>query len=324
MKNFIILIISIIAFSCNAETIDSVLTDINNGNVKEGIEKLERLANNNDNVAQFQLGKLYYDGIKIERSYGNAYKWLLKSAENNNSDAQLMVAIMYEEGNGVFGDTAESLKWYEKASTKSNIAKYKLGSYIMFKQTSKYEPVTFVDFMQPEMKADIDEINKAEKLLSEAGKSGIVDAYCVLGRGFSKLYVFSAGLNTNFKEKIIKYYSIASELNDIEAMVMINTAYNDEKNEINNLRRAAEYGLGYAFYRLYLKHFYSKNTEITRVEAYKSILLAEKLLGHNIRVEQKFLIDKLNFTKEEIEEATRLANEWKPIPLPPAPVVKNP
>lgn len=267
------------------------------------IEQLEKLAIANDNDAQYQLGELYYTGLKVDRSYQIALKWFIKAGENNNLNAQLKVAEMYENGKGIFGDIEESMKWYEKASSKSNIAKYKLGCFLFNK--------------------NIDD-EKAIQLLSKAGDEGIADAYCVLGRGYYYRY-YSGNKLEGDDIKSIKFYEKAVKMNDIEAIYMRNLSMYNIQEMVTGLRKSSEYGLGNAFYMIYFCYCYQGNlfkSEISRIEAYKSMLIAEKLLGHNIRVEQKVTIDKFNFTKEEIEEATKQANEWKPKPLPPQPVVK--
>lgn len=303
MKYIILLSSLFVVIMCNAIDLNTVIYNINNGQVKEGIEQLELLANDNDSIAQYQLGKFYYDGVKIKRSYQTAIKWFIKSGDNNNIEAQLIVAEMYENGKGTFGDTIESMKWYEKASIKSNYAKYKLGCY--------------------KFNLNIDDVN-ANELLVQAGENGIADSYCVMGREYYNRF-FSGGREEGDDKKCIKYFSKAAKMNDIEAIYMKNMLSLDKKELIDGIRMSADYGLGNAFYMIYFMYCFQDKRytkEISRVEAYKSMLIAEKLLGHNIQVEQKVTIDKLNFTKEEIEEATKQANEWKPKPLPPQPVVK--
>ena len=73
-------------------------------------------AEKNNDVAQCQIGTMYYIGQGVTKDYAVAMKWYLKSAEQGNVLAQFCLGAMYYLGQGVAKDYAESFKWYHKAA----------------------------------------------------------------------------------------------------------------------------------------------------------------------------------------------------------------
>jgi TPR repeat protein len=83
----------------------------------------DKAKNQNDAVAQFELGRRYYSGRISggrfgghEQDYKEAVKWWFKAAEQGNADAQYGLGCCYEEGHGVDKDLSEALRWYGKAA----------------------------------------------------------------------------------------------------------------------------------------------------------------------------------------------------------------
>jgi TPR repeat protein len=66
-------------------------------------------------LAQYNLGMLYYRGQGVAQNYGEAFKWLEKSAQQNHPTAQYNLAVMYEQGQGTNKDLAKSQQWIDKA-----------------------------------------------------------------------------------------------------------------------------------------------------------------------------------------------------------------
>ena len=80
------------------------------------INDLEIRARNNDSTAQYELGKMYYDGIGVGRSHKLAQQWWLKSSINGNIDAQYGLGVLYLYGEGILLDFKEGCKWLRQAS----------------------------------------------------------------------------------------------------------------------------------------------------------------------------------------------------------------
>ena len=70
-----------------------------NGNID--VDALIKDAEAGDAEAQFELGYLYYYGVKVEKDYAKAAEWFTKSAEQGNAYGQCMLGICYLLGTGV-------------------------------------------------------------------------------------------------------------------------------------------------------------------------------------------------------------------------------
>lgn len=79
--------------------------------VKDGIDWLQRAAEQGSESAQVLLGSLYLDGKRVPRDPFAAGKWFLMAAEQGNSDAQARLVGMYRDGVGVPKDLFEALRW---------------------------------------------------------------------------------------------------------------------------------------------------------------------------------------------------------------------
>ena len=62
----------------------------------------------------------YNSGQGVEQSYTEAVKWYRKAAEQNNPIAQNNLGWCYENGYGVSKNIAEAIQWYKKAVMRGN------------------------------------------------------------------------------------------------------------------------------------------------------------------------------------------------------------
>jgi hypothetical protein len=85
-------------------------------------------AEQGDAVAQYKLGNIYRDGVKVPKDDRKAVRWYRKAAEQGLAQAQHALATMYMHGQGVASDYKEAAKWYRKAAEQSlAAAQYHLG-----------------------------------------------------------------------------------------------------------------------------------------------------------------------------------------------------
>lgn len=84
--------------------------------LKEIVEELEAVANQDNPEAQEYLGDMYYDGIYIEQNYSKAFINYEKAANNNQFYAQYCLGHMYEYGQGVEKNIKKAKEWYELAA----------------------------------------------------------------------------------------------------------------------------------------------------------------------------------------------------------------
>ena len=73
-------------------------------------------AQKGDLEAQFQLGKLYYEGGDIPADKKQAAAWFTTAAERGHVGAQGFLALMYLGGDGVSQSPETAIKWYETAA----------------------------------------------------------------------------------------------------------------------------------------------------------------------------------------------------------------
>ena len=69
-----------------------------------------------DSQSQFDLGRLYAEGKKIQMDYGQAAIWYEKAAAQGHLEAMYSLANLYLEGLGVHKDMEKALFWYEQAA----------------------------------------------------------------------------------------------------------------------------------------------------------------------------------------------------------------
>ena len=97
-------------------------------NGKIDLEKLTQKAQMGDAQAQYELGRVYYDGREVNRDLEVAFGWLLKAAKQGHADAQYNTGRCYFHGRGVPRDKKIGLSWfYEAALQDHQQATYTLG-----------------------------------------------------------------------------------------------------------------------------------------------------------------------------------------------------
>ena len=97
------------------------LTAYYNGEYIAAYEILKPLAEQGDEYAQLNLGRLYYNGQGVLQDYAEAAKWYRFAAEQGNAMGQANLGILYNFGEGVLQDYAEAVKWYRLAAEQGNV-----------------------------------------------------------------------------------------------------------------------------------------------------------------------------------------------------------
>ncbi len=76
----------------------------------------QKLAEQGNASAQFNLGLMYYDGQGVPRDMQQAAAWCRKAAEQGHAMAQGILGFMYDHGRGVPKDMQQAAAWYRKAA----------------------------------------------------------------------------------------------------------------------------------------------------------------------------------------------------------------
>jgi TPR repeat protein len=82
----------------------------------EAVRWLTKAAEQNNALAEFNLGVFYGQGWGLRKNWAEACKWYLKAAEQNNQDAEINLANCYLNGQGVRKSSVEAYKWFNKAA----------------------------------------------------------------------------------------------------------------------------------------------------------------------------------------------------------------
>lgn len=80
----------------------------------------QKLANQGDAVAQFNLGMMYYNGEGVHQDYAKAVEWYTKSANQGDAKAQNNLGGMYVKGQGVRQNYRTAKEWFGKACDNGN------------------------------------------------------------------------------------------------------------------------------------------------------------------------------------------------------------
>ena len=83
-------------------------------------DRLAKLANAGNAIAQTMLGLKYLDGQGVPVDVQQAGKWLLKAADQGQGVAQYRLGTMYERGQGTKADPVKAGKWYLAAANLGN------------------------------------------------------------------------------------------------------------------------------------------------------------------------------------------------------------
>jgi TPR repeat protein len=86
------------------------------GHYAEALEKARAGAEKGDANSEALLGRAYYEGVGVPRSYPTALIWLNKAVEQNNADAMFFLGLMYEYSRGVGEDLQKALSLFDRAA----------------------------------------------------------------------------------------------------------------------------------------------------------------------------------------------------------------
>ena len=75
----------------------------------------QRLANQGDARAQYDLGLMYSEGKELRQDYAKAAEWFGKAVNQGDHRSQAMLGVMYNKGKGVRQNVATAKEWFGKA-----------------------------------------------------------------------------------------------------------------------------------------------------------------------------------------------------------------
>jgi uncharacterized protein len=117
------LILLAVAGAAVAGPLEDAVAAVNRRDYATALRLLRPLAEQGDDVAQFDLGVMYNEGWGVPRDYVQAAKWYRRAAIQGNADAQFNLGMLYEHHR-----YAEAAKWYREAADQGlEDAQFNLG-----------------------------------------------------------------------------------------------------------------------------------------------------------------------------------------------------
>lgn len=77
-----------------------------------------------DPAAQYQLSRLYAEGLGTARDEAEALRWIKRAAERDYPLAQYVLGVAYQEGRGVPQDFVQAQFWFNLATDKLDAEGY--------------------------------------------------------------------------------------------------------------------------------------------------------------------------------------------------------
>ncbi len=86
---------------------------------------LTQAASLGNQQAQFQLGRFFHSGDKVEPDHHQAYQWYLQAAQQGNRQAQYWLAMLLRDSPAAELQSAEqALRWFESAAAQGYLPAY--------------------------------------------------------------------------------------------------------------------------------------------------------------------------------------------------------
>lgn len=98
------------------------------GDFATALSEFQRLAEQGNFVAQYNLGVMYANGLGVPRDADKAARWFHAAAKAGDARAQYNLGNMYAQGQGVPMNLSRAAHWYAKAAEQGLAdAQYNLG-----------------------------------------------------------------------------------------------------------------------------------------------------------------------------------------------------
>ena len=217
------------------------------------------------------------------------------AAEQGDVVSQFNLGLMYDTGEGVTQDYQEAVRWYRLAA-EQGYANAQFNLAVMY---AKGYGVA-------------QDYQEAIRLYQPLAEQGEADAQTKLGL----MYANGEGVTQDYQEAV-RWYRLAGTKGDADAQLLLARMYDigqgvtqDYQEAVRWYQFAAVQGNSLALGRLGLMYYQGQGVPQDYVKAYMWFNLAEKD-GVKLGVAIRETLDK-NMPPEQIAEAQRMAQEWKP------------
>lgn len=106
------------------------------------VSEITSRAEKGDNLSQFDLGYLYFNGWGVNQDFSKSFYWFQKSAEQGNIEAQKSLYRMSWLGKGVRQSYQQGVFWLQKAAEGKDVeSQRKLGDLYLSDWVGKNDSV---------------------------------------------------------------------------------------------------------------------------------------------------------------------------------------
>lgn len=110
------------------------------GDRKQAIEWFLREAKHGSVDAEYSVGRAFYLGLGVRRSYADARKWFRRAANQGHVLAQAMLAEIYRLGLGTTKSERQAVDWYRRAAAGGDAeSQYRWGVWLLARAKTKRE-----------------------------------------------------------------------------------------------------------------------------------------------------------------------------------------
>ena len=229
------------------------------------IERLRPLATQGDQLAQYELGALYYSGNDVKQDYSQAALWYRRAAQQGNVDAQYSLGNMFLMGEGITQDDRQAAHWYALAAEQGHdSAKHNLEN---LQKTQASIPLEEIETITSnDQLVSLDDENMVEPAINSDinGKSEYEQGLA---------YAFGDGVAQNDRTAFNLFYESA-EKGYALAQYKVGVAFaygegvrQDQKKAAEWYRKSAEQGYTIAQRNLALMYLDGKGVEQNKIQA---------------------------------------------------------
>jgi len=103
-----------------AQDFDKGLAAYARGDYAVALQEWRPLAEQGAPAAQYRLGVMYANGIRVEKDFKKARAWYEKAARQGEARAAYELGLMYEIGRGVVEDRHQAAYWYHEGALRGH------------------------------------------------------------------------------------------------------------------------------------------------------------------------------------------------------------
>lgn len=98
------------------------------GEYSKAFELFKKLSESGDTRAEYDLSKMYLQGIGVKQDIGQGWLWMIKAADHGNTMAMVELGGRHEYGVNLDKDETQAVFWFKKAAVAgSSVGRYNLA-----------------------------------------------------------------------------------------------------------------------------------------------------------------------------------------------------